>query len=60
MTKEEVSDTFVKEVERKIGMSSNGWDLVDPKELIANIINVAFPYLAEWSGKQALDTNRKR
>jgi len=47
MTKEAVSDKFVEEVERKVGMGSNGWDLVNPKELIAEIINVYIKLIRE-------------
>ncbi len=36
-----ISDEFVEKVEDLIGMSHGGWDMVDPKEIIEAVLEVA-------------------
>jgi hypothetical protein len=37
---EEISDEFVEIIEQDVGFSSKAWDCVDPKQIIAAVLNI--------------------
>lgn len=40
VTKDEIDDAFVDQVEDELGMGCGAWDMIDPKAIIAAAVNV--------------------
>ena len=41
MKASEVGDGFVARIEAEVGMGHTAWDMIDPKEIIAAVLNLA-------------------